>query len=143
MRTLGAPNAITPTGLLWRKAGLHAFVALVALVVGAGVMLFVAMSLLMPKSPWSNDPGRALAMRLQAANSPLVREIVFRPQTFIDPPEVDVWLRPGATEAQASALWCEVIAPAGGSPFEGDLGVVVWNDAGTEMMAVNPPCPAT
>lgn len=134
---------MTPEGASWRKAGLHVFLALAALVVAAGIILYAAMSLVGQGSPWSDDPGRALASRLEAAGSPIVRDVVFRPKTMIDPPEVDVWLRPGVTEEQAVALWCQIIAPAGGSPFEGDLGAVMWNDAGTEMMAVNPQCPAT
>lgn len=84
--------------------------------------------------------GEQLAADIRAANSPIVRDVVYRSATMIDPPEVDVWLRPGATEEQAVSLWCEVIAPAGGSAFEGERGVVVWDDAGTEMMAVNPDC---
>ena len=126
----------------WRRAGLHAFLALGVFVLGAGVILYVAVSFLGHGSAWSDEPGRALASRLEAAGSPIVRDVIFRPATMIDPPEVDVWLRPGVSEAQAVALWCQTIAPAGGSPFEGDLGVVVWNDAGTQMMAVNPQCPA-
>ncbi len=133
---------MTPEGASWRKAGLHAFLALAAFVVGGGVIFYAAMSFVGRGSPWSNEPGRALASRLEAAGSPIVRDVIFRPKKMIDPPEVDVWLRPGVSAEQAVALWCQTIAPAGGSPFEGDLGAVVWNDAGTEMMAVNPPCPA-
>ena len=81
-------------------------------------------------SPWSNEPGRQLAARLQASGSALIREVVFQPQTIIDPPEVHIIVQPDVTEAQAERLWCEVIAPAGGSQFEGDLGALIYDDRG-------------
>jgi hypothetical protein len=84
--------------------------------------------------------GERLAAVIREADSPHVREVQYREPTSLDPPQVDVWLRAGVTEDQAVALWCEVIAPAGGSPFEGDHGVAVWSAGGTEMMAVNPDC---
>lgn len=91
-------------------------------------------------SPWSDQPGRELATRLQAVESQLIREVVFRPQTVIDPPEVHVILRPGATERDAELLWCEVIAPAGGSQFEGNTGTLVLDDSGNSL-AANVTCP--
>jgi hypothetical protein len=87
------------------------------------------------------SPGEQVAARIRAAGSSLIRDVTFRAPNMVDPASVDVWLRPGATEAQADALWCEVIAPAGGSAFEGDTEVVVWNDQGTEPMALSPSCP--
>ena|ERR1700690_3196693 len=90
----------------------------------------------------ASTAGEQVASRIRAANSPVVREVVWRPANFLDPPEVDVWLIPGATESQAEILWCQVIVPAGGSPYQNDTGVAVWNDAGTEMMVtVTPVCP--
>jgi hypothetical protein len=49
---------------------------------------------------------------------------------MIDPPEVDVIVQTGVSEAQAERLWCDVVAPAGGSQFEGDLGALIYDDAG-------------
>jgi hypothetical protein len=120
----------------WRRAGLHAFLAIAALVIGAGLVFYVAMSLLFDSSPWSNEPGRALAARLQAAGSPLIREVVFQPRSMIDPPEVHVIVWPGVTEAQAERLWCDVVAPAGGSQFEGDLGALIYDDAGNRLASL-------
>jgi hypothetical protein len=88
----------------------------------------------------SPSPGQAVAERIQAAGSPLVGKVVFRPANFLDPPETDVWLKPGVSEADAEVLWCEVVVPAGGAAEEGDVGVVIWNDAGTQMMATGATC---
>lgn len=85
-------------------------------------------------------PGEQIANRIRAAGSPVVREVIFRPANLLDPASIDVWLIPGAPEAQAEAVWCEVIAPAGGSAYDEGGGVAVWNDSGTELMAVDPVC---
>ena len=77
---------------------------------------------------------------MRAANSPLVKQVIYRPDNFLDPPEVDVWLHLGATDAEANKVWCDVIEPAGGSHFEGDTGTVVWNATGTKMMAADVEC---
>jgi hypothetical protein len=82
-----------------------------------------------------SDPAAAVATRIRAAGSPVVRDVVLRSANYLDPAGVDVWLRAGATEAEADALWCDVIEPTGGSNL-----VAVWNDMGTEMMAVNAEC---
>ena len=83
--------------------------------------------------------GESVAERIRGAGSTLVREVVFRPQDLPDPPEVNVWLKAGASESDAVRLWCDVIIPAGGTAG-GDTAVVVWNDPGTSMMAVNATC---
>jgi hypothetical protein len=89
----------------------------------------------------SSAGGEAVAARIRQSNAPAIGKVVFRRQSMIDPEEIDVWLAPGVSEADAERLWCEVIVPAGGS-----LGVehvvVVWNDTGTALMAMNPSCPA-
>jgi hypothetical protein len=95
--------------------------------------------LLIGCSTWSNEPGQQLAARIRAVGSPLISEVVFRPATMIDPPEVHVVVRPGVTEAQAESLWCEVVAPAGGSRFEGELGALIYDDAGN-WLASNAVC---
>jgi hypothetical protein len=111
----------------------------IAAVAGLAIMGGTALLFLSPSSPWSDEPGRQLAARLQAVGSPLMQEVVFRPQTIIDPPEVHVIVRPGVTEAQAEQLWCEVIAPAGGSRFEGNLGALIYDNSGN-WLAANVTC---
>jgi hypothetical protein len=129
-------------GASWRKAGLHGFAVLALLIVGVGLLSGVGMWLLFASSgPWSDEPGRQLAARIQAVGLPIVREVVFRPKTMIDPPEVHVIVQPGVSEAQAEELWCDVVAPAGGSQFEGDLGALIYDDAGNWLAstAICPP----
>ena len=82
------------------------------------------------------SPGQAVAQRIRESNSPAIATVVFRPENMLDPEEVDVWLAPGVSGAVADRLWCDVIAPAGGSQ---EL-VVVRNATGTSMMATDPPC---
>jgi hypothetical protein len=88
------------------------------------------------------SPGEALAASIRQSNSPAIGKVVFRAQNMLDPEEIDVWLAPGVSEAEAERLWCEVIVPRGGSQY-GDHVVVVWNDTGMDMMATNPTCPAS
>jgi hypothetical protein len=98
--------------------------------VAVGFLGFIAITAFVFPSPWSNDPGQALAARIRAANSPLVQSVEFRSLTMIDPPEVHVIVRRGVTEAQAEQLWCDVVAPAGGSQLEGNLGALIYDDEG-------------
>ena len=80
-------------GASWRKTALHVFAVLAVFVVAGALLFTVGMSLLF--SHWSDEPGRQLAGRIRAAGSPLIRQVVFRPQTMIDPPEVHVIVQPG------------------------------------------------
>jgi len=91
-------------------------------------------------SRWDDGPGRELAARINGAGSPLIDEVVFRPHTVIDPPEVHVIVRAGVTEAQAEQLWCQVVAPAGGSPFEGNVGASIYDQSGA-WLASGASCP--
>ncbi len=86
-------------------------------------------------------PGDRLADHIRAANSPVVRE-VFVHDDWLDGPEVILYLRSGATEAQAEQLWCEVIEPAGGSHLEGDTATTVWDSWGWTPMAQDTNCGA-
>jgi hypothetical protein len=90
----------------------------------------------------ASSAGEAVAARIRQSNAPAIGKVVFRNQSMIDPEEIDVWLAPRVSEADAVRLWCEVIVPAGGSQ-DGAHVVVVWNDTGTEMMATNPTCTAS
>ncbi len=88
------------------------------------------------------SPGEAVAASIRQSNSPAIGKVVFRAQNMLDPEEIDVWLAPGVSEAEAERLWCEVIVPRGGSQY-GEHVVVVWNATGMDMMATNPTCPAS
>ena len=73
--------------------------------------------------------------RLNAAKSPLVRDVFYRPGGFLDDAEIIVYLRAGVTDTQAREFWCQVVVPAGGTEFDsGPSAVTVWNDSGTVNM---------
>lgn len=95
-----------------------------------GAIAFVAFAAIAFDSPWSNEPGEALAARIRAAGSPLVQRVEFRPLTMIDPPEVHVIVGPGVTAGQVETLWCSVVEPAGGGQFEGNLGALIYDQQG-------------
>lgn len=127
-------------GASWKRAALHGLIGLAVFFVGIGLLGLAGVWLLLGGGgTWSDDPGRQLADRIRAAGSPLVRDVVFRPQSMIDPPEVHVIVNVGVTEAQAERLWCDVVAPAGGSQFEGNLGALIYDDAGN-WLASNAHC---
>jgi hypothetical protein len=106
-------------------ARLVAIVLLAALAGGCGIV-------------GAGTPAEQVAVRIRAADSALVGRVVFRPANMFDDPRIDVWLRPGATESQAEALWCDIVVPAGGSSSNAETGTVIWNDSGTQMMANDP-----
>jgi hypothetical protein len=80
----------------------------------------------------ASDAGEHVADRIRAANATLVRDVIYRPANLLDPSEIIVHLRPGATEPQAEQLWCDVVAPAGTESHYSDVSV--WNDSGTVLM---------
>ena len=86
-------------------------------------------------------PGEQVANRIRAAQSQIVRDVIYRPANALDPAEVIVYLRSGSTEADARLFWCNIVVPAGGSEFEGETGVSIWNDAGSALMALDVSCP--
>jgi hypothetical protein len=86
-------------------------------------------------------PGEQVANRIRAAQSQIVREVIYRPANALDPAEIVVYLRPGTSEAEARRFWCDTVVPAGGSESEGETGVSIWNDAGSAMMALDVSCP--
>jgi hypothetical protein len=69
-----------------------------------------------------------VADQIRAANSPIVREVVYRSSNILDPAEVDVYVSLGTTNAQAQALWCDVI--------------VLYKAGGLFSVRVDPTCPA-
>ena len=97
----------------------------------------LALSLVADVAAACSPSGEEIAQRIRDAHSPLIANLIYRPQNFLDPAEIDIFLEPGTEEAQADALWCEVVVPSGG-----DRGwVVLWTD-NDEMMAANATCPA-
>ena len=102
--------------------------------------------LLLALAAWgcAADPGAQVADRIRAANSEVVREVVYRPADILDPPQVRCrTCGPVQLPQIARRLSCDTIVPAGGSQY-GETAVVVWNDAGTEMMSLDLTCaPAT
>lgn len=98
----------------------------------------LALSLVAAVAAACSPSGEEIAQRIRDAHSPLIESVNYRPQNILDPQEIDVLLKPGTTEAQADALWCEIVVPAGG-----DIPVVLWADSGIgDMMATNAICPA-
>jgi hypothetical protein len=83
-------------------------------------------------------PEEAIAAKIEAANSPLVREVDYQPANMLDPAEIDVWLRSDATEAQANAFWCDVVLPAGGQLQD----VALWDSTGATYVSVHTGCGA-
>jgi hypothetical protein len=82
-----------------------------------------------------SDPTKEVASRIRAEASPIVREVVYRDANFLDPAVVDVYLRAGTSRAQADALWCDVIAPGGGS-----FVVALWTDEGSQLTGPDEGC---
>lgn len=120
-----------------RASWLKAF-GLIAMILG-GLWLLSAVVLIVVIFGGGSRAGESVAERIRTAGSPLVREVVFRPEHLPDPPEVNVWLKPSVSESDAVGLWCHVIIPAGGTAA-GDTAVVIWNDPGTAIMAANAKC---
>ena len=83
--------------------------------------------------------GEQVADRIRAANAVIVRDVIYRPANFLDPADIVVYLRPGATESQAEQHYCDVIVPAGGDQSDGS-DVSVWDDSGRVLMAQDVTC---
>jgi hypothetical protein len=81
-------------------------------------------------------PEEAIAARIRAANSPIVRDVDYRPPNMLDPAEIDVWLRPDARQLQATSLWCDVIVPVGGQRRV----VAIYYSTGTTFVSLDPSC---
>jgi hypothetical protein len=89
---------------------------LLALALGLG-LLIAAWVLLLPATITLVAPSFAIATRIHDAHSALVRTVSYR-LSLIGTGEVRVYLIPGATKAQAKALWCDVVVPAAGDLLE-------------------------
>jgi hypothetical protein len=88
----------------------------------------------------TDDPHHTVANRIRDRSPEVVREVIYEPQTFIDAPQVYVYLRPGAGREDVRDLWCNVIVPAGGTHDLAGTAVTVWNDAGTELLSEGITC---
>jgi hypothetical protein len=89
-------------------------------------------------------PAQGIADRIRAANSPIVREVHISPANPFGgkPDEVKVYIDPKATEADALALWCDVMLPAGATDMPAGT-IDVWRgQPGTGQRALHDPvCP--
>ena len=88
----------------------------------------------------SPAPGQQVAERIRASGSSLVLDVRYRTENILDPAEVLVFLRPGTTEQEAEAFWCEIVVPVGGTHEEGPTGVTLWNSNGTQALAADSTC---
>jgi hypothetical protein len=89
-------------------------------------------------------PAQGIADRIRAANSPIVREVQISPANPFGgkPDEVKVYIYAEATEADALALWCDVMLPAGAADMPAGT-IDVWRgQPGTGQRALrDPTCP--
>ena len=99
--------------------------------------LVVAMSIAVCVCACGPSEGESISRRIYDAQSPLVVKVAYRPANLLDPEQVDVYVRSGTTEAEASDLWCRVVVPAAGKDM---VIVALWNETGTQMMAVDAEC---
>jgi hypothetical protein len=96
-------------------------------------------------------PGAGIADRIRAANSPLVREVVFEPVGFGEGggETITILLVDAATDAQALDLWCRVVLPAGAAQLpSGNVSVYKGGElspdgsrSGVYGGLTNPVCP--
>jgi hypothetical protein len=88
----------------------------------------------------SRDPA-AVAAAIQAANDPQIQEVRFSPPNFLDDATISVMLVPGASESDATRIWCDVVVPAGGSHDYDPVAVEIYNREGTVAFALEAECP--
>jgi hypothetical protein len=89
-------------------------------------------------------PGQGIVDRIRAANSPIVREIVLTPPNPFGGKgdEIHIYVVDEATEAEALALWCDVVLPAGAAQLPFMAVRVYWGERSTPTDALdNPICP--
>jgi hypothetical protein len=88
-------------------------------------------------------PGQGIVDRINAANSPIVNEVILLPANPFEGQgdEVQVFILKDATDADALALWCDVIVPAGAAQLPAGTVVVYWGDNLNPIRALrNPAC---
>ncbi len=104
-------------------------------------------------------PSQSVADAIRGSGSDLIDHVDYISANFLDPARVNVYLKPGSTEAQADAFWCSVVIAAAGAgkatatgstlqmnglrPIRADAaaGVSLWNRDGTDTLGSgNPQC---
>lgn len=88
-------------------------------------------------------PGTGIAERIRAANSPIVREVVFSPANFWEGGGEEI------TDAQALDLWCTVVVPPGAEQLppgriqlrKGGQRTTGGARLGSSRVLANPVCP--
>jgi hypothetical protein len=95
-------------------------------------------------------PGAGIAERIRAANSPIVREVIFSPAGLEGGGElVTIFVIDAATDAQELDLWCRVVIPAGAAQlptgnvrlFKGGERYQDGSSSGVYGGLNNPTCP--
>lgn len=65
---------------------------------------------------WSvGGQAKDVAERIRGSGSEVVDSVIYNRENWLDPASVDVYLRAGTTDEQASNFWCTVVVPAGGT----------------------------
>jgi hypothetical protein len=97
-------------------------------------------------------PGTGIADRIRAANSPIVREVLYgSPGLEGGGERIFVYLIDEATDAQALDLWCQVVIPAGAEQlgpdnvrlYKGGKPAPGGGSLGTTRVLRDPVCPTT
>ncbi|MDQ3690312.1 MAG: hypothetical protein M3406_09825 [Chloroflexota bacterium] len=82
-----------------------------------------------------------MAAEWEQAHPDLIERAVYRPPSPLDPPEVLIFMNPGATDEQVVGLVCETIDPQIVQMADPELGVTLWDSNGDFIP--HPDCPAT
>jgi hypothetical protein len=95
--------------------------------------------------------GQAIADRIRATNSPMVREVVLSPANFWQGSgdAVYVYLTDAATDEEALDLWCTVVYPPGANTLPaGQVGLYKGGEpqqgggrSGASLVLRDPVCP--
>jgi hypothetical protein len=101
-------------------------------------LVAVAASMLVATACQADEQG-LVADRIRSSGSVLIDEVIYRSANLLDPSEVIVYLRRGTTQDEASAFWCEVVVPAGGSNDAG-APVTLWDETGSTMLTTDVEC---
>jgi hypothetical protein len=90
-------------------------------------------------------PGRGIADRIRAANSPIVREVYLSPANAFGGKgdEIQIFVPDNTTEAEKLSLWCEVMLPAGAADMPpGTIGVYEGVPGAGHDVLRDPACPS-
>jgi hypothetical protein len=76
------------------------------------------------------DRNAVLAPQIENARPDVVANVKYVPRNWLDPPAIDVEVRPGVTKAQAVAFACESLVPLALRSGDRDLELEVWSSEG-------------